>query len=681
MASSKKACEKNHVKDPHAIQTKAGNLIFQEDVSIDSTVGLVKESSYTEWNHAGGGFIKMLNAGTVISSSGDMSIRSDGEVRITAKGNKQEVITGDNRIYTHGNNVVLEGKQDREQRDAAKKIAQIQEKIETAKQNAIKSTKGDEVECPTCAETYLVNRKSDFGQKLFKTIRKFTPPYFAFAIDILQTLYNFLIAPMLDEVSGQSILGGTCGNKGCKNGKIESPQKKIEAGNKAAEETYKSNQEQIEKLANILKSSGKVYSLNGNMTLSIGLPDMDHGKSPYVKAGVHPLSFKHGDPKSGTIFARSGEGGSIDIILNTNPTPPINGNATLNVVGKLLVNTGNCGMDFLTRGQAHIAAGDIKIVATEGEALLSSGNLTVIKGKGVKIDADDGSGTGGIILGAKNTRVGGSLHVDGNFTTLGSISIDGNLSTPYLITRSMRLQTTKGATPKLINNSANWVGTCQAMEAADKTLQLLSKYIMPGYLDVEGIFTLTYETFNTIWQATTLEWPVPTGIFAGVCAGIGGGVCTGYVWNFKHSHNSVPQSHTHDHTVPFGKYLDDRGSWAGARTGASSVPIPANESGDGTVPGPKSNGGACGGGGYLYNSPNSKASKARRERNRSFGIDSDDAFGDYDFVNVTPLSGYFGYDDNGNIIPEDKVKFSIGIECPPEVYKKVETNENGIKCD
>ena len=82
-------------------------------------------------------FKKMLNGGTIISSSGDISFKSDGQITITSKGNKQEIITGDNRIYTHGNNIVLEGKQDKEQRDAAKKMAQIYEKIERVCEIAI----------------------------------------------------------------------------------------------------------------------------------------------------------------------------------------------------------------------------------------------------------------------------------------------------------------------------------------------------------------------------------------------------------------------------------------------------------------------------------------------------------------------------------------------------------------
>lgn len=666
----KKKRAKDCCRNPHTIQTNAGSIIFQEDVSIDSTVGLKKDASYTEWNHAGGGFMKMLHSGTIISSSGDMSIKSDGQIYVTSKGDKQEVITGDNRIYTHGSNIVLEGKQDKEQRDAAKKMAQIYEKIEKAKKDAMKSAKGDMVECRTCAQVYLVNKKSGFGVRLFKTIRKFTPPYMGFAIDILQNLYNFFIAPMLDEISGQAVLGGTCGNPGCKDGKVESPDKKLQAGNKAAEETYKSNQEEIEKVANILKSAQKVYSLNGDLVVSVGLSDMEQGETPYQQVGIHPLAPAH-DSKGSTIFAQSGKGGGVPIIGYTNPQPPINGNATLNVVGKLLIKTGVCGFDLLARGQGHIAAGDLKLVATEGEALLTSGNLTTIKGKIVRIDANDGSGTGGIILDGKHVRSGGSFHVDSNITSHGSVSMDGNLCAPFLITRSMRQQTTKSGSTKLVNNSAEWNVTGIATAVADTTLQLLQYIAMPGNLtDISAIYKLGLEVFDLARKTATLETNI-TGIYYGFCLNSAGpGISWGFVQNFTHGHTNTPQDHTHDHTLPLGNYYDTREDWAGARTGASSVPIPANESGDGTAPGPKSSGGACGGGGYLYNSPNSRASKARRRRNQSFGINSDDAFEGNDFVNTTPDNGTFYYDDDGSIQPDELVDLSIGFDCPDDLFVK-----------
>lgn len=668
IGTPKKQQSANSLRNPHSIQTNAGNLTFQEDVGIDETVGLKRDGSFVTLDHAGGGYLKMFHGGTKIFSPGELEINSDANVKITAKGNKQEIITGDNILYVHGNNIVLEGKQDKEQRDAAKKLAQIYEKIEKSKQDAIKSTEGDDVECPICAETYLENKTEGFLSRLFSTLDKYCGAYFGYALAALQSLLNTLFAAKLDETSGQAILEGTCGNKGCKNGKIKSPQKKLEAGNKAAEETYKGNQEEIEKLANLMQSSSTGRVINGDVSLTIGLPELDSGQKPYVQTGVHPLSVKHGgDGKR--IFVKSGEGASLPIISYTNPHPPIKGNATFTVVGKLLVKAGICGFELLASGRGHICSGDLKLVASEGEALLTSNNLTTVKGKIVRIDGNDGSGTGGIILDAKHTRAAGGFHVDGNLTTLGGVSVDGNLACPFLIAPSMRSDTTKSGSTKFVGNSGEWNVTNIATTTADTVLQQINYYIMPGNLiDIGAIFKLIFELFDVIRKAVTIE-PNTTG-FAWL------GPIPLPVTNFTHSHTKTPEDHTHTATIPKGNLYNDRESWAGARPGASSVPTPANVHGDGSSPGPNSSGGACGGGGYLYNSPSSKASKARRRRNQSFGLNTDDAFGDYDFVNVTPLSGDFYYDPNdGSIQPEDKVIPSIGLDCPPDLFDNPEDDK------
>jgi hypothetical protein len=681
MAKNPKTIKQKDVyRSAHEIKTAAGGLQFQEDTSVGKDGSIVpKQSAFLKLWHIGGSVLRMFHGGMRLESSGDFGLDSKGKTTITSGGDLEVRVAGDFRIYKKGKIINLDGKQDKEQREAAKKLGEVYEKIQKKQKDAIQSTEGDEVPCDICSQEYLVNKKSGFGTRLFKTIRKLNIPYFCYAIDILETLYNFLIAPILDIVTGlgESEDGKGCKNAGCKNGMVKSSQKKLEASNKVAEEAYKENKEQIDKLTNQMACSTQVSSINGDVAITVGLPDLDSGESPYQDTKTYKQKSVEHVPGKSSIFIRGGKGGSVKQICNCNPIPPCSGNATLKVVGKLIVDSGNPGFEFLTRGEGNIKCGGLNLVASEAEATLSSNNLTVVKGKVVEIDANDGSGTEGIILNSKHTRVGGALHVDGNLTLLGSLAIDGNLCSPYLITRSMRLQTTKASSSKTIGNGANWLGVCQAMDAADTTLQTLMRDIMPGQLlDIDGIFTKLMETFNQIMNSNIIEWPMPTGIFAGVCAGVGGGVCTGYVWNWKHNHNITPQSHTHDHTVPMGKYLDTREDWAGARTDGSHVPTPANETGDGTVPGPKSNGGACGGGGgFGLGNPNSRASKARRARNQSFGIIGDDAFGGNDFVNITP-NGSFYYDEDGNIQPEDKVNLSIGFECPPDLFENI-INDDG----
>jgi len=651
---------KKQRKRRRAIKTRAGGLTFDENVSTDDGSEVPSRNDSVRLDHSSGSSVTLASGGVGIASVGDVSFNAAGNAHITAKGTIQTTAEGSIRNYAQGDIVDVRGKQNDTQLEAAKKMQEGVNSIEKAKANKIKSTKGDEVLCPTCSKEYLTNRKSGFGSRAFKTIRKYTPPYFGFAIDILQWLYNNLVAPMLDIVSGQSLLGGTCGNKGCKNGKIESPKKKLEAGNEEAVRVAEGISEEMNENASKLKGGNVVDVSSGDRTIRAGLVMND--APAYVDTDTyHNEEFRHEkDTITGAYFAASGKGNAKRVV-RTVPHHTV-GNLNLEATNRLLLVAGSPGFGIETKGHGDLQFGSFTISAGEAEAVIASKNKTVIKGKNVIIDAEDRSGTEGIKLQSPHTRVAGALHVDGNMSMIGSLSIDGNLSAPFLKVPSMRLQTAKSGSTKSVANDAEWLGSAQSITAADKALQVIVRDIMPGQqLDLDWIFTQAFEIFNLARISLLIE-PVPTGFaFFFGCPP----TCPPMIlpiWNWKHTHTKCPGSHTHDHTVPKGNYYDDREAWGNARDDASSVPTPANDKGDGLTPGPKSNGGACGGGGFGFGSPNSNASKNRLLRNQSFGINSGDAYGDYDFVNIMPLSGNFGYDEDGNITPIDKVNFSVNLE-------------------
>ena len=652
----------NRRKRRHALKTKAGALVFDESGLKDGTSEVPTRNDSVNLTHSGGSQVKLAAGGVGVASVGDVSISAAGNAHITAKGTIQTTSEGNIRNYAQGDIVDVRGKQNSVQMDAAKKMQEGVNKIEKAKADKIKSTKGNETLCPTCAKEYLVNRKSGFGSRLFKTIRKFTPPYFGFAVDILQTFYNFVIAPMLDIVSGQSLLGGTCGNKGCKNGRVESPQKKLEEGNKEAIRVAESVSEEMNENAAKLKGGNVVDVASGDRTIRAGLVMND--APAYVDTNTfHNEEYRHEkDKQSGSYFAASGKGNAKRIV-RTVPHHTV-GNLNLEAANRLMLIAGSPGFGVETKGHGEMQFGSFTISAGEAEAVIASQNKTTIKGKNVVIDGEDRSGTEGIKLQSPHTRVAGALHVDGNVSMIGSLSIDGNLSAPFLKVPSMRLQTAKSGSTKSVMNDAEWaVGSAIPVTVLDKALQVLSRDIMPGQqVDIEWLFTFSFEVFNLSRLSSIIE-PIPTGFafFPGCPPACPPMLLP--VWNWKHCHTATPQSHTHDHTVPKGNYFDDREAWGNARDDASAVPTPANEKGDGSTPGPKSNGGACGGGGFGFGTPNSGASQAILYRNQSFGINGSDAYGDYDFVNITPLSGNFGYDEDGNITPIDKVNLSVSVNC------------------
>lgn len=668
----------SEIQQKDGINSLGGGIEFQGGAKVDNNSNVPTREQRTTL-HSGDNQIYITNGGIGIDSHGAVSINGT-DVFIDSRGDEVHVTGGTKYEYKKNNDVVVTGQQNSEQIKAAKNINEIYRKTEQIKVDKIKSTKGQMVECPTCAKKYLVNKKSGFGSRLFKTLRKYQLPYIGgFAIDVLQSIYNTLIAPLLDEATGKELLGGTCGNKGCKNGMIESPQKKLEEGNKAAIQEFEKRSEEIDKNAAKLKGGSETKTYSGDRVEVVGL---DVNNSPaYVSTGTrHSNEFRHEPDKSTKAYMVVSGKGSAERVVRTNPAITV-GNYNLHVANKILLEAGSPGIDLISKGHGEMQFGSVTITAGSAEAVLASNNVTTIKGKNVIIDGDDRSGTEGIQLKARHTQVTGALSVNGNFTTLGSLRIDGNLAAPSLITRSMRLQTTHAGSTKMVVDGPQWVGSGQAVTALDKGIQLICRDIAPGFTtEPNGIYTVAQEAFNAIMMAATVETTITGFAFFFGCPPY----CPPMilpVWNFKHTHPITPQTHTHDHTVPHGQYLDDRESWGSAATDGSHVPTPANEVGDGPTPGPKSYGGSCGGAGFGFGSPNSNASRSIVARNARFGIIGSDAYGDYDFVNVVPTSGSnWGYDSEGQIQPADRIKFSLDADCPVDITNLI-VNENSGKID
>jgi hypothetical protein len=612
--------------------------------------------------------------GDVLFKSANFQIESKGDVKILVKGDHITKVK-------NGKVIVQNGEMTDVQIKAAQKIQEIYDEAEKAKKDAIKSTKGEMVPCETCAQEHLVNRKSGFGTRLFKVLRKLgTIPYFCYALDILENIYNATIAQFLDIITAQGLSGeSTCGSKGCKNGMVESPQKKIEKGNDAAQAVYEKhiNSGELAKQEDLLNTTDEVKTVNGDVTVNIGYPTSSK-HTPYEEAGYKDggTRFKKGKSMP-QVFWQSGEG-SIKNIVNTNPMP-VKGNLGLNIAGSLLLKTGNNGMELLTSGHSHLAGGSILVAATEGDMIVTSANKTTIKGKLVEIDGDDRSGSGGVSIRAHSTKVQGALNVTGNISCMGAISCDGNLAASHIIGRSMRMQTAESGGSKSIGNQANWLGTCQEQLVADELLQKLQMLAMLDcLLSIGNIYKLVLETFDAIMGMTMIE-TVTTGYYIGYADVIGEGnlgypvvsfgTSWGTIYNWKHNHSKTNEPHTHDYTTLKADMYDTLEDYGGARADASNIPTPATETCMGTKPGHKSLSGACGGGGggFGFSDTNSRASKARRNRNSAFGIYGDDAYGDYDFVNTTPKTGTWKYDENGDITPKELVGLSIGFDCPADL--------------
>jgi hypothetical protein len=598
----------------------------------------------------------------VLFKSTKFDVESKGDITFKSEGNLLGEVTG---------NLLLNiGKTNAETVKAQQELTKIADKALKEQKDKIKSTKGTLVACPDCLQQYLTNRKAGFiirAKLLIKNLG-IKLPYMSNPIDTFINIMADGYSQVLSRVDTKSLRGGTCGSKGCKDGMIESSSNKLEEGNKAAQKVLEENAEKILKLEDKIGKSDSVISFAGDTVFTFG-PPTSNKESSYVKTGTRKPesgSRSQKDPKTGQVIINNGEGNIEEVVYV--PPIPTKGFLNINVNSKFLLKTGNHGMDILSSGHAHIACGSVLLAATEGELIITSSNQTTIKGKSIRIDADDRSGSGGLTIKSKHTKVQGGLNVDGNFTAKGGMTCDGDLCVSHIVGRSMKLTTGESSSSKSVSNGANFLGKCQAMDIADNILQdLQCKINIDWILQTQNIFKTVLETFNTSINATMVEFPEPTGWYVGYCWNAAGpGVSWGSIWNYKHNHSQTPSPHQHEHEHIKAHLLRTPEDWGGSRISPSNIPTPATETGMGFTPGPRGLGGACGGGaGFnVFDDPNSRASKARRQRNRRFGIDSDDAYGIYDFVNVTPLSGNFGYDKDGEIIPKDLVNLSLGFDCP-----------------
>lgn len=606
----------------------------------------------------------------VLFKNTKFDVESKGDITLKSEGDLLGEITG---------NLLLNiGKTNDKTVKAQQELLKIVDKALKEQKDKIKSTKGTLVSCEICEQQQLVNNKAGFiiRAKLLMDNYGIKIPYMGYAIDTLINILADMYSQILSVTNAKAQLGGQCKSKGCKNGMVESSSNKLEEGNKAAQKVLEENAEKILKLEDKIGKSDSVISFAGDTVFTFG-PPTSNKESSYVKTGtVKPGNGSEKGIKP-QVTVNNGDGSTPDVVYV--PPFPMKGFLNINVNSKFLLKSGNHGMDILSSGHAHIACGSILLAATEGELIITSDNQTTIKGKAVRIDADDRSGSGGLTIKAKTTKVQGGLNVDGNFTAKGGMTCDGDLCVSHIKARSMKLQTGEASTTKSVSNGANQLGACQALDIADNILQALQCLVMIDWiLQTQNIFKVVLEIFNTSINATTVEFPAATGWYVGYCFNSAGlGVSWGSIWNYKHSHGQTPAPHHHEHEAIKGEYFRTPEDWGGARIDPSNIPTPATETGMGFTPGPRGLGGACGGGGgfNVYSDPNSRASKARRQRNRSFGIDSDDAYGIHNFVNTTPLSGIFTYDEDGEITPKDLIKLSLGFDCPVDNIIDEDKNE------
>jgi hypothetical protein len=313
----------------------------------------------------------------------------------------------------------------------------------------------------------------------------------------------------------------------------------------------------------------------------------------------------------------------------------------MNIQNNLKITTGNAGMDLLSTGEIGIKGGSVHINGSQGEVSLTSKNLTTIGGGNVLIAADNKSGDTGVCIDSKHTYVRGAFNVNGDTAMLGGLTVDGALSVNYINCPAMPAPSTMNGSNDFVNHHANWLGTGVSLNAANLSKKTADYVLQPSLLMTPvGITDMFMEVYNLALMTIPIEI-MPTGIFKGVSAGFGAGVCFGLVWNFTHNHTLAPSDHTHETPVPNGGYWKRAAGAGQARVAGNPSPSPAPTSGNYPRPAPRVWGGGCGGGG-LYS----------KVRNLKYNINSDDAFNGGNYVTTTTVRN-----SDGSVYPPSDLTY------------------------
>lgn len=564
-----------------------GNLTFNEVHRKDGPIALTDSNVHFG---IGGSGTTIAHGATNDVAQGSRTTTTMGDSHRTVNGTDNSRATSRWSI-TDTDYTQVVGSFDEEQIKAAENLHKLVKATQTQKINTIEkeAPKGEKVPCPVCSTSYPVDKASAMAKKAFKFLRALgTVPWFTYSIDVLAFITSLVLVPFFSIAQAAAINGGSCGNPDCKGGQVPSPQKAIEKANKVATNDLKSKQDQIGKLEQQMGNGG-THSVvaSKDIVLSAGLVLDD--QPVYSKTGSISHGCSVGPAKSarGTMIVKAT---GVPQVMHTEATQLPGGNIMLRGGSKIKIIAGSPGIDINTNGKITIGGGSVEIVSADSDLILSSPTMTILKGNGVTIDADDRSGKGGgLIINSNQTKVRG-LGVTGNMMLGGGLNMKGELSVPYLNTVGQRSQSGSGSPPDQRVPFSTWaVGPLQINDTLNSIRTALTHFAMPAaLLNITNIVKLIQQIYNKLYTITVIE-PITTGLAVGFIYSV--------VWNWHHNHMNEPEDHHHDYTQPRGTYFDDESGVHQSACDESHIPTRARKKGTGPDGGPKTLAG-CGGFGF-----------------------------------------------------------------------------------
>jgi hypothetical protein len=682
---------KNKVKENNRLVADAGGVHIVTDISPDPIGSSVPiDNSHVTIQDKFKNFISLRAGGIWLSSLSDMHFDVNGKYFYSVKGDVQYVYGGDKHEYVKGDSSQVHGKHDTTARASAKAIQDHITSLQEKKKQAFESTKGDKIPCPICKQKMLTQRGSELVGRILQTLKKyvFTPAWFPYDLMKLNKYLTMLVVPFMSETSNLALTGGkSCDHPNCKQGVIESNSGKYEAANKAAQDHILQNQDSINEHEKNISTNAHVQHHSGGLIIKAGLVKND--ASPYAE-GVAPIAVHGLQSKGGMELGLSQKGAMEKMLHHIGIDSTPGGDIYIDAANKLTLDAGSPGVDVLTTGHASIHAGSVDIVSNQSELILTSGSRTIIKGKNVKVDANDRSGGGsGFEIDSKHTWVSGELDVGGDLGLKGSLMMDGTLYAPSIVSRSTQYQTSPSAPCDPVSHCSVWnspppIENLQATALNAEAEILYAANIVFGLLD--GLENLVDTLITLVMKATNLvkiDIPIdnqglPTGYafiynldedievncvdyltqlplidvysVAPVLTDLNGGdeligMCAVIVeptfipvFNSPHNHPQISGLHNHwSESIAFQGY-DTINGINKNRPSPNHVPTPPVEP-SGSSPGDASMGDGCGGAGAAFGN-------VTNARNNAYGTD-----------NPATATATFNADGTLNPAPDSSLKY------------------------
>jgi hypothetical protein len=640
----------NSQQNVHVAAGRDSGIAFVDSKVKDPNGSLTPEDrSFSVWQNAWSTLIKIFQGNITMSGSGNITLNAGGDIHQTTH-NKQTTVSGGNASYTKGESIHIKGEISQDERAKLQQYHAYLDQMQAAYNTAFQNTPGEQIACPNCAQEHLADTKSDSWNIILDTIRQYTDgiPWTQGPFGVLKFIITKVYVALLGVVTNLGLNGGKGCGPGCNNGLKVGLSQPLNAAQNAVTNMMQDLAPQMNALtASMNSNSGEVVPYSHGVLFVIGDPQGAPKNSCYNSQTPptyhnYPSNLR---PSSGlqNKLRVTTEGNCKQVVY----TPPLQspfGNMMMNVQNNIKITCGNAGMDLLSTGEIAIKGGSVHINGSQGEVSVTSSNLTTIGGANVLISADPKTGESGFTVDSKHTFINGAFNVKGDSAMLGSLTVDGALHTNYINCPAMAAPSTLCGTDSIASHGANWSYEGLALNELNFDTKLLNLLLQPGSMDIYfGITVVAMETYNLAMMALPIEAAI-TGEYLGYAiVDDAVGISFGYVFNYPHNHSLPPGDHTHETPVPRGGFWKRADGAGMQRSTGNPAPTPAPTSGTFPSPAPRCYHGGCGGGGLFS-----------KVRNETYGINSDDAFNNGNFVTTTVVRN-----PDGSIYPPPDLTYRV----------------------